>query len=642
MTSVNAVPQLDNTIDDHVDGNIVSYFNLKRPKSFFLFAGAGSGKTRTLVNSLKTFLKENDRQLRLNGRRIAVITFTNAACEEIKDRLEFHPAVSVSTIHSFLWSMIKGFNSDIGEWLASDLRETIAELEEKQAKSKNPTTKTYIDRAKSIEAKRQRLEQLSEIQEFTYNPNGENRERDSLDHSEVIKIGSTFLEREPLMQEILVARHPILLIDECQDTNKLLVGALYAIQARFPEKFCLGLIGDTMQRIYTDGRQDLGTYTPDGWAKPAKVMNHRSPKRVVQLINKIRSQVDTQQQQPRTDAEAGTVRLYICKSDSQDKAAVERSIMLAMSEETGDPLWSGAGADVKALVLEHHMAARRMGFLPMFEPLHSSSRLKTSLLDGTLSALRLFSELILPLKTAALAQDEFTVALIVRRASPLLGKRTLQADGNTQLNQLAKAETAVSHLLELWDNGGDPTFMDVLLNVAGSGLFSIPDALIPIVRRKTDTTQEELERLFKELGQADEQDEASPLDHWDRFLQTPFSQIESYRSYVAGTAPFDTHQGVKGLQYPRVMVVMDDAEAKGFLFAYDKLFGVKEPSDTDRKNEADGADTSITRTLRLFYVTCSRAQKSLALVAYTSDPEGLKKNVIEAGWFEDHEVIVHD
>jgi DNA helicase II / ATP-dependent DNA helicase PcrA len=42
------------------------------------------------------------------------------------------------------------------------------------------------------------------------------------------------------------------------------------------------------------------------------------------------------------------------------------------------------------------------------------------------------------------------------------------------------------------------------------------------------------------------------------FLDAPFSHVEFYRSYVSGQTSFDTHQGVKSLEFDRVMVIADD------------------------------------------------------------------------------------
>lgn len=627
----------DNNVDNHIDDKINTYLNLEKPISFFLFAGAGSGKTGSLVKALKRLPDASRKHLRLQGQQVGIITYTNAACDEIKHRLDFDPLVDVSTIHSFVWkSLIGGFHADIRQWLRINLPKEIAELEEKQRKGR--AGQASLDRAKDIEIKQKRLANLDSIKQFTYNPNGDNRGRDSLNHSEVIKIGADFLINKPLMQTILINKFPILLIDESQDTNKHLMEAFLKVQHQQSERFCLGLFGDTMQRIYADGKKDLEKNLPPEWAQPVKKMNHRCPRRIVKLINKIRSAVDDQEQNSRTDKEEGFVRLFILPSDTADKLAAEREIKQRMTAITGDPLWNSAD-DVKTLILEHHMAALRMGFLEMFEPLYHADegRLRTALLDGSLSGLRLFSQQVLPLVKAKLNGDEFAAAAIVRKFSPLLSKATLKELGEDQPSQLKKAREAVQQLMALWSNNVEPYFLDILRCVSQTGLFEIPESLRPIAFRN-EVEQKDAEQSSEALSA--EEDTNPILYAWDKFLLTPFAQINPYVDYVNGSAPFDTHQGVKGLEFPRVLVVMDDVEARGFTFSYDKLFGVKDKTKKDIENERNGDDTGINRTRRLFYVTCSRAVNSLTIVAYTSDPNKVRDNVVRDGWFESCEVEV--
>ena len=99
--------------------------------------------------------------------------------------------------------------------------------------------------------------------------------------------------------------------------------------------------------------------------------------------------------------------------------------------------------------------------------------------------------------------------------------------------------------------------------------------------------------------------------------------------YLSGKAHFDTHQGVKGLEFDRVMVVMDDEDARGFLFKYEDLFGGKA-----------AGDKTVEGTKRLFYVIASRAKNSLALVAYASVPEKVRNFVLQEGWFSAAEIVV--
>jgi len=624
----------DDHIDDHVDDEILTYLNLDETKSFFLFAGAGSGKTRSLVNALINVRQESGRRLRLNSQRIAVITYTNAACDEIKRRIDYDPLFSVSTIHSFVWDLINSYQTDIKQWLQIDLKAKIADLEEKQSKGRSGT-KAAMDRENSIKANTNRLENLGKIKRFTYNPNGENTSRDSLNHSEVINIGADFLTNKPLMQNILTRKFPIMLIDESQDANKLLMDAFFIVQKEHSSHFSLGLFGDMMQRIYADGKIDLGENLPDDWAKPAKIMNHRCPHRIMKLINKIRFDVDGQKQKGRKDKGEGVVRLFILPANKTDKT--ENNIAKKMSEITGDAKWIGDDSDVKILTLEHHMAARRMGFIELFEPLYRVERFKTGLLDGTLPGLRFFTQLILPLVKAKQNGDEFGVARIVRKSSPYLNKDSLKSNDD-QLGIIQKARDSVNKLMSLWDNGNSPRSIDILQNVAQTGLFVVPESLIPIASR-TDEEQE-LAESSDTNGSEEGEDKNIELNAWDKALMTSFEQIVSYDEYVSDRAIFGTHQGIKGLEFPRVMVIMDDTEARGFMFSFEKLLGAKSPTPTDLKNVQEGKETSFDRTRRLFYVTCSRAKNSLAIVAYTENPDEVKKFVLSKDWFKEDEIIM--
>jgi DNA helicase-2/ATP-dependent DNA helicase PcrA len=177
---------------------IASCLDPNEPRSFFLYAGAGSGKTRALVEALDAFRKSHRRHFDLTSRKIGVITYTNAARDEIERRLGLDLLFDVSTIHSFCWSLIRGFDSDIRDWLKSKLPSDIAELQAQQAKGRTGT-KAAQDRERGLGIKTMRLQTLGDISAFTYNPNGDNFGKDSLSHTEVLQITSTFLQNRRLI-----------------------------------------------------------------------------------------------------------------------------------------------------------------------------------------------------------------------------------------------------------------------------------------------------------------------------------------------------------------------------------------------------------------------------------------------------------
>ncbi|CAM3500261.1 UvrD-helicase domain-containing protein [Aquirufa ecclesiirivi] len=626
-------PILDNTLDDNVDDYIYQCFNPTNPKSFFLFAGAGSGKTRTLVNVLSKFKNEFGDSYKLYNQKIAIITYTNAAADEIKHRLEFDSIFYVSTIHSFSWELIKSLTTDIKKWLKLDLDKSIAELEEAQSKSRDLKNKTSVDRARKIESKQNRLNNLSQITKFVYNPNGDNVSKDSLNHSEVISITSYFIQTKTLMQDVIVSKFPIVLVDESQDTKKELIDALFTLQQNKKDNFSLGLFGDIMQRIYSDGKEDLGINLPADWLRPAKQLNHRSNKRIVKLINEIRKDVDGQEQMPRTEKMEGFVRLYIVDRIS-NKTKVEETVSEKMFLLTKDPKWGSKDYEVMTLVLEHHMAAKRMGFFELFEPLYRVEKFKTGLLDGSLSFLSVFTKIVLPLVEAYKKNDKFSIARIVKQYSIWLDKKTLEKAKN-QTNNIKIANESVNKLLALWEDDKDPKLIEILDIIKANSLFPIHNMLNIITSR----TEEEKENFRIQIS--DEEEDEKPdyfIEALDIVIQTAFSQVENYCTYLSNKSAFSTHQGVKGLEYPRVMVIIDDVEARGFMFSYDKLFGSKDLTADDKNKVNAGKETGIDRTKRLFYVACSRAKESLAIVAYTDNPTLVKENVKKYGWFHESEI----
>tara|TARA_R110000850_G_scaffold16079_17_gene50236 strand:- start:28789 stop:30699 length:1911 start_codon:yes stop_codon:yes gene_type:complete len=623
--------------DEKADAQIRACLNPAAPQSFFLYAGAGSGKTRSLKRALDTFREDHGALFRRAGKKIAVITYTNVAADEIAERVGADPLFPISTIHSFCWRHIQTYHGDIQAWLLNRLPIELADLRVKQAKGR-AGTKAALDRERAITSKIRRIEWLSVPRRFTYSPNGDNFGQDSLSHSEVLKITAAFIEAKPSMQAILVNRFPFLLVDESQDTNKGLMEAFFALAAAHKDKFAIGLFGDTMQRIFLDGHPELERLVPADWARPAKLLNHRSPQRVIALGNVLREPVDGQCQVAREDSEIGIVRLFVSPNDVHDKPALEGRARDRMADLCNDLKWREE-TEVKALTLEHHMAASRRGFLEMFQALNQDPRLSTGLRTGDLAGLRLFTDRVAPLIAAARMKDDFAVMAQLRATSPLLQRSAIARLTHTG-DPLLPIRSAVDALLALDAGHPETKFLAVLECVAKHRLFEIPDALRPFIVGGAEANDVELVGEESEPGEELAPEERSPasLEAWRAFLETPYRQSIPFAEYVTDKGPLGTHQGVKGLEFERVLVILDDSDARGFLFSYDKLFEATPVAGASRKSSAETAEDGTARTRRLLYVTCTRAKKSLALVAYTKDPEALIAAALRNKWFTAEEI----
>lgn len=608
----------NNNIDSQVDETLEKCILATPRKSFFLFAGAGSGKTYSLVLLLKKIRDKIGQDLMLRGKNVAVITYTNAATDEIINRLDYSPVFHISTIHSFVWDVIKYYQNDIKQLYCQYLRDDIRIIGVKLDSARNKTTKTYRTNFEKMNYLKDRLERAETIEKFVYNPNGSNPEYNGLNHADVIKISAQMIMNSLMLQRIIAQRYPIFLIDESQDTKKELVDAFFSIQKNFGETFTLGLLGDQKQRIYTDGKKDMVSIIPIEWEKPVKKMNYRSAKRIVKLANAIGKDIDFHAEQvSREDAIEGFARLFIVQQGNGiNKDEVEQTVMKKMCELTKDAKWVEANTNVKILTLEHMMAARRLGFEQFFGPLSKVTKYQMNFLQGTVSELEFFTKEILPIADSI--KEDGRIALeILKSNSPLLSKKNIEKSYELYLRCREETGTVAKKVND------DHSIRKVVKAVRDSQLLTIPE----VIRQACELTPDEINDEMEEDLQA-----------WVKVMDLPISMVRKYDDYVNQHTRFDTHQGVKGLEFERVMVIIDDSEAKGFMFSYDKLFGVKELTETDIKHIEAGEESSIDRTLRLFYVTCTRAKESLAIIMYTSDPNKVRNQAINKGWFAEQEI----
>lgn len=609
---------MENNIDRQVDETLERCILSSPRKSFFLFAGAGSGKTYSLVLLLKKIRDSIGQNMLLQGKQVAVITFTNAATDEIINRLDYSPVFHISTIHSFVWDVIKYYQIDIKQWYSHFIEEEIGGVEAKLEKAVNKTTKTYLANVEKLKVLKERFDKAQSINKFVYNPNGSNPEYNALQHAEVIKISAQMIMESTMLQRLIAQRYPIMLVDESQDTKKELVDAFFKIQENFSDIFTLGLLGDQKQRIYADGKENMVSVIPPEWEQPVKMMNYRSAKRIIQLANTIGKDIDIHAEQtPREEAGGGVLRLFVVQQrEDINKDDVEQTVMKIMGDKTQDEKWYGSNADIKVLTLEHMMAARRLGFDRFFAPLSKVNKYQMTFLQGTVPEVDFFTKEVLPIADSM--KGDGNVALTILKAySPLLEKNNTEHPYEQYLRCRNEAINVADMVNE------NHTIREVVDAISRSQLLTVPDVLVAASKLQVSEVDETTEDVLKA---------------WVEVMDLPIETVRRYDNYVNHQSRFDTHQGVKGLEFERVMVIIDDSEARGFMFSYDKLFGVKDLTETDLRNRAEGKETSIERTQRLFYVICTRAKNSLAVVMYTNNPEKVKDEAIRKEWFTDGEI----
>ncbi len=616
--------------DTEADIQLRGCLEAEQPVSFIMVSGAGSGKTTSLVKALDYLNKNRGAILKRKGQKIACITYTEIAEREILEDIGAESIFHVSTIHSFLWTLVKPFQTEILDWVIGRINEKILEAEEKLG---NPRIRTAERLRTDIERYRIQLGKVSLLSHFTYGM-GSDYGKGILGHDDILKMVTSLILERPLLRTLIADRFPFVFVDESQDTSPTVIKALKSIDSDYPNKFCLGFFGDPMQKIYLTG---IGAIQEEeNWIRIEKPENFRCPDSVLSVINQIRTSGDGLQQiqgNP-NDRGQGSVNVFILPIDGFRTQRLQ-SVRSKIARDNNDPLWlaDSKDADIRMLVIVHRMAALRLGFANLYSAFNDDSPpsfLKEGFLDGSSWALTPFLNYILPLAQAAKADNQFEVISMLRQTCPKLAKESLINGAIAPILQSLK--DSVNQLVEMLSDADNYTIVDILRFVRDSELILFDERLNEYLSA--------FDNGGLNVGEEAVEEVLSGAGAMSAFFNCPAKQMWAYKKYIEDESPYSTQQGIKGSEFMRVLTVLDDDEGAYSLFSYNKYFGVTSLSQNDRENIDGGLDSVIDRTRRLFYVSCSRALKDLAVVFFTQDVDLAHQKIIESNIFQPENVII--
>jgi DNA helicase-2/ATP-dependent DNA helicase PcrA len=626
-----------NTPDTEADIKLRECLDKPQRVSFNMIAGAGSGKTTSLVKALNHIITTKGVALRRQGQQVACITYTEIAAKEIWNDVGNNTLAHVSTIHSFLWTVIRPFQKDIKKWVLSNVAQKIIKLENKmsnygarvQQRTKEKDAK-QLDKLKSIALL------IDQVSYFNYGT-GSNYLKGMLGHDDIVKLVPKLIQDRPMLRMIISQKFPYIFVDESQDTFPEIVSAFKQIANDHKGKFCLGFFGDPMQKIYPSGIGEIEI--GEGWEKITKSENFRCAKNVLQLINLIRKQSDGLVQtrgrveivEGKPIPVQGTAQIFILPADNQRSENLEK-VKEWCSARFSDPSWIDNNK-IKIFVIVHRMAAIRLGFPNVYAAMNddSPSSFKDGFLDGTSWPLKPFLDFVLPIVENNKKGNKFEVFSMAKSNSPKLIGENLKS---TELpKHMKELKQAIDDLSGMMQEDSDATILDILKLVQSKGLAVFD---IRISDHMNDSVKAEVET------EGEEDLIANEVSAMKKYFACPAKELWGYRKYFESESPFATQQGVKGAEFDRVLTILDDEEGIHRQFSYDKYFGVADLSNTDKENISQNKDNVIDRTRRLFYVSCSRAKKDLVVVYFTSDMTKAHTKILETGIFPKESIFTLD
>lgn len=549
---------------------------IKNKEGFVLDAGAGSGKTWTLVQALNYILETKSKELKNNGQKIVCITYTNIAKDEIIERTEHNELIHVSTIHDFLWECIKRFQSELKVKFLELLEEKLAK--EQEALS-NHTPRAVKAREKSeskITRYKEAIESLtSKTIKINYD-NFSNYKEGKFSHDALIVIAEKIFSSYPKIRKIITDTYPIIFVDEYQDTQEKTVTILLNY-LKGKQNFTLGFFGDKRQQIYDTG---IGEIPAEHNLKLIqKTENYRSSKEIIELLNKIRS--DIQQYQPPTNTRRGEI-LFFHKLDTNDFSAK------GFIEQHLKDRWALYSADkVKILYLTHRFIAKENEYKELYQVHSKNADVLTKNKDNR--GMSPYTDYLYDIEEIATLFNEKRIQQLLKKTSFEI--RTF--DSKKKLNELLK---------NLIDIRTTKKIKDVIDFVAKNKILALTEKMI-----NYDLEDEEKKEFYEKLMYID------------------YSQFMRLYQVQQDNTPFSTKHNTKGDEFNNVLVIIDDNSWRQS-YNFDDYFS----------NNLANAQRHY-RTSNLFYVVCSRAKINLALVCVSPLSNEAKSRIKE--WFQEANYI---
>ncbi len=640
---------------------------IREEQNFVLQGGAGSGKTESLKRVIEHISKNYP------GKKIACITHTNLAVDEIKFRVD--DDYTICTIHSFLNDLIKDYKKNLHEVIGeifklkkvdntehkdykkcyekyasslhSVLKETVSKVVGKREYDKN-AVEYNNDLNTNIENLNNEIERLIKEQDYNevrYNETRFNSFKDlSFGHDSLLQIASFLFERYPLLSKILQDKYDFIFVDEYQDTNKVIVD-IFLNKIPSDSKTIIGLFGDSMQGIYDDGIGDVEEYIANGLLKKVeKEDNYRCSEQVIEFINQLRD--DGLKQEVAFKTKNGEVET---KLDRQGAVKLYYSIYDGSRTASGNPQnkeeylqhlnsvikhVDDNNNGYKKLMLTNKSIASEVGFENLYNVFNDRYVDVKEEIEKDLTRLQLLD--LAELSKAYSTKDYNFIITELKKAGFLITTIEDKKKISSILDKIVASEHGAIELLELaFENNllKKSDSYSSYINRKDSFLSEIKDdKFYQTFKLQYNSGQNTFARMVKEIEDLNEEvfKEYERFYKKDRFYNELFSnkikfrEIFNYFSYLNEETKYITMHKTKGSGIENVMVVLDEY----FWYQKYKFKTIFDSSESDASKQLYNQ--------KLFYVACSRAIDNLICIRLIAPDE--KDDLLR--YFTNYEEIV--
>jgi DNA helicase-2/ATP-dependent DNA helicase PcrA len=150
--------------------------------------------------------------------------------------------------------------------------------------------------------------------------------------------------------------------------------------------------------------------------------------------------------------------------------------------------------------------------------------------------------------------------------------------------------------------------MTRLIAIRNNGTVGeVVDHLLHQQRPRVPDAVERHERELRQYSPVAGQEMPRPLMELQALRAVAYREIIALCRYLAGHSPFETKHGVKGAEFENVLVVVDRGWNQ---YNFNEMLELAQ----DPHHVPTNKQTAFERNRNLFYVTCSRSKRRLAIL----------------------------
>ncbi|WP_280770061.1 UvrD-helicase domain-containing protein [Salipaludibacillus daqingensis] len=659
--------------------SLKAIFNsIDKSESFIFNAGAGSGKTYALIESLKYVIRNYERILKKHNQKVICITYTNVATREVKERLGNTDLVLVSTIHERVWELIRFYQKELVEIHTEKLREEIYSLNQKlkfgeeyrkyqqldttqkenfkkiMIENKDlfyqnysvkaaplkevfhPLLKEYSDILRNVSHFRKIVSTVYKVENYykcykniksnekgyesvEYNSiyNSDLLHNMQISHDTLLDYGLKIIERYDLLKQIIVDKYPLIFIDEYQDTDQTVVSIMSYLEKyakNIGHKSLIGYFGDTAQNIYDKGVGSKITEIHSDLNYIIKEFNRRSTKEVIEVINKIRND-EIEQRSIYDDCEGGSVKFY------EGTQVDVREFINKYIEE-----WDITEKNqLHCLVLTNKTVAQYSGFENIYEAFKETDKYKGLKYNQ--------------LNTELLSNDLYKLGEIPKLLFNIIRLYNNLKNINTPVIDILPRsnffeDMKLEELKEL---------VNTLNQVEGKTLGEYIVSMSAIYNNNNNNNKYKklvdwtlgfegithelfsnylIERLFNNKSDDDVEHANNTIE---KLLKINIDEYEVWYKFISEKQVekviYHTYHGTKGLEFDNVIIIMENAfglNRNYFNHFFENIANSGDLEDRDKQK--------FEQTQNLLYVSCSRAIRNLRIL-YIDDVSNFENGI---------------